>query len=115
MTQWLLVAAIVLSTAAGDMLQASQMQRQAESGVADAAVSFVRHPRMMLSILCMAVSFGSFVALLRMADLSFAVPATAVSFVVETALARWYLREHVGGRRWTAAILIACGVALLAV
>src|SRR3954470_23000774 len=100
MMQWLFVAAIVITTALADLLQASHMRLQAQAGLSDAAVEFVRQPRMILSVLCMAVSFGSFVFLLRTADLSFAVPATAVSFVLETALARWYLHEHVGGRRW---------------
>jgi uncharacterized membrane protein len=63
----------------------------------------------------MAISFFSFALLLRIADLSFAVPATAASYVVETLLAKWLLRERVDVRRWTGALLVACGVALLAV
>ncbi len=114
MNSWLLVAGVVLSTVAADYLQASQMQRQAESGIADAATSFFRKPRMMLSIVFMATSFGSFVLLLQTADLSFAVPATAISFVFETAMAHWVLREQVDWRRWLASLLIACGVAILA-
>jgi drug/metabolite transporter (DMT)-like permease len=114
MNSWLLVACVVLSTIAADYLQASQMQRQAQSGIGDAATSFFRKPRMMLSILFMATSFGSFVLLLQTADLSFAVPATAMSFVFETAMARWVLREQVNWRRWLASLLIACGVAILA-
>lgn len=114
MLKWLLVGSIVLSSVGADALQASQMQRQAQSGIGDAAVSFFRHPRMMLSIVFMAISFFSFVLLLQNSDLSFAVPATALSFLFETAMARWYLGEQVGKRRWAAAVLIATGVALLA-
>jgi drug/metabolite transporter (DMT)-like permease len=112
---WLLVAGVVFSTVAADYLQASQMQRQVNSGLSEAAVSFFRQPRLMLSVLFMATSFGSFVTLLRSADLSFAVPASAVSFVFETAVSRWFLHERVTARRWASAILIACGVALLGV
>jgi drug/metabolite transporter (DMT)-like permease len=114
LTQWLLVGAIVIATAGGDLLQASHMKRHHQTDVGVAAASFIRQPLMMLSLVCMAISFGSFLLLLRIADLSFAVPATAISFVVETALARWYLGEQVCGRRWAASLLIACGVALLA-
>jgi uncharacterized membrane protein len=53
--------------------------------------------------------------LLTVADLSFAVPATAASFVIETILARVLLKETVDIRRWAGAALVACGVALLAV
>lgn len=113
-TDWLLVAGVVLSTIAADYLQASHMQRQAQSGIGEAATSFFRQPRMMLSVVFMATSFFSFVVLLQTADLSFAVPATAISFVFETAVARWVLHEQVNWRRWAASVLIACGVAILA-
>ena len=51
----------------------------------------------------MAVSFFAFIALLSVADLSFAVPATAASYVLETVLAKYLLKEPVtpgalGGR-----------------
>jgi uncharacterized membrane protein len=48
------------------------------------------------------------------ADLSFAVPASAGSFVLETILAKLVLKEHIDGRRWAGACLVAFGVALLA-
>ncbi|MDZ4798382.1 MAG: EamA family transporter [Bryobacteraceae bacterium] len=114
MNPWLLVAGVVLSTIAADFLQASQMQRQSQSGIGEAAISFFRKPRMILSVVVMATSFGAFVLLLQTADLSFAVPATALSFVFETAMAQWVLHEQVNWRRWVASLLIACGVAILA-
>jgi drug/metabolite transporter (DMT)-like permease len=90
------------------------MQRRSRSTVSDVALSIVRRPLLIASIVCMAISFGAFLALLRVADLSFAVPASAISFVFETALARWYLKERVDRRRWAASFLVASGVALLA-
>ena len=114
MNPWVLVAGVVLSTIAADFLQASQMQRQSQSGIGDAASSFLSNPRMILSVVFMATSFGAFVLLLQTADLSFAVPATAISFVFETAVAQWVLREQVSWRRWAASLLITCGVAILA-
>jgi drug/metabolite transporter (DMT)-like permease len=114
LTQWLLVFAVVLTTIGGDLLQAREMQSHHQAGMASTAVAFFRRPMLMASIVCMALSFGAFLALLRVADLSFAVPATAASFVFETALARWYLGERVNGRRWVASLLVAAGVALLA-
>ena len=47
------------------------------------------------------------------ADLSFAVPASAASFVFETILARLMLKERVDAKRWVGAVW-AGGVALLA-
>jgi drug/metabolite transporter (DMT)-like permease len=114
MTQWLLVLAVVLTTIAGDLLQAREMQRHSRAGLAETTMHFFRRPMLIASIVCMALSFAAFLLLLRVADLSFAVPATAASFVFETALARWYLREHVDARRWTASLLVTCGVGMLA-
>jgi drug/metabolite transporter (DMT)-like permease len=113
LTQWLLVLAVVITTIGGDLLQARDMQDHSRAGMSDTALAFFRRPLLIASIFCMALSFAAFLALLRVADLSFAVPATAASFVFETALARWYLNEHVNARRWMAALLVTCGVALL--
>lgn len=112
--KWLLVAAVVLTTCAADVLQATEMQSKAHASLSDTLASVLRRPLLIASLLCMAASFGAFLLLLRHAELSFAVPATAVSFVLETALARWYLRERVDRRRWAASFLVAGGVALLA-
>ena len=115
MTRWLLVFAIVGATAAGDVLQSFEMKRHPQSGVRATAGGLFRRPLLLLSIGCMAASFFSFMALLAIADLSFAVPATAASYVVETLLAKWILKERVDSRRWAGALLVTCGVALLAV
>jgi uncharacterized membrane protein len=62
----------------------------------------------------MAVSFFAFSELVKLADLSFAVPASAASVVLETILARAILKEHVDRRRWAGVALVAAGVYLLA-
>jgi drug/metabolite transporter (DMT)-like permease len=112
--RWLLVGAIVASTTIGDLLQSFEMKQHKQSSLAE-TVGFLHRPLLLLSILCMAVSFFSFMALLKVADFSFAVPATAATVVVETLLARLVLKERVDGRRWAGAVLVAFGVALLAV
>jgi uncharacterized membrane protein len=116
---WLLVAIIVAATTAGEILQAIAMRRHGEvrsfrpGALARAARLLARNRFMVLSILCMAVSFFAFMALLSVSDLSFAAPATAASYVLETALAAVVLQERVGARRWTGCIMVACGVGLL--
>jgi drug/metabolite transporter (DMT)-like permease len=99
--RWGLVAAVVFSTVFADLLQSHGMRRGGRAW------------KLPLSVVFMAVSFFSFTQLLRVADLSFAVPATAGSFVIETLLARLILKEDVDARRWAGALFAACGVALL--
>ncbi len=117
--KWLLVAVIVVATTVGDVLKAAGMKRHGEihdfrpGALGRVAAMLARNGLIIASIACMAVSFFAFMALISIADLSFAVPATAVTYVLETFLARYVLKEHISWVRWTGAYLVACGVALL--
>jgi drug/metabolite transporter (DMT)-like permease len=62
---------------------------------------------------CMAISFFAFMKLLSITELSFAVPVSAVSYVMETVLAKYLLKEHVSRRRWAGAFLVVGGVVLV--
>jgi drug/metabolite transporter (DMT)-like permease len=116
---WILLAVMVISTVLGDLLQSYEMkQGGAHSVNARGLLSLVqmigkRWP-LAISIFCMAISFFAFMALLQRAPMSFAVPASAATVVLETVLAKFFLREHVGKRRWAGALLVAVGVVLLA-
>ncbi len=118
--RWLLLAVIVGSTAAGDLLQSREMKAHGRiddfrpTSVLDHLRRFARNWRLGVAVLCMAVSFFAFMALVQVAPLSFAVPASATTIVIETVLARLVLRERVNGLRWAGTFLVACGVALLA-
>lgn len=118
MIPWLLVGAIMLSTITGDLLQTAEMKRHGEvrftNGRLRRSIGILGRPLLLLTIFCMAVSFLAFLKLLTVSDLSFAVPATAGTFVLETILAKVLLKENVNARRWAGACLVACGVALLA-
>jgi drug/metabolite transporter (DMT)-like permease len=117
---WALVAVIVGATALADVLQALGMKRHGEidefhpSAIGRALARLAGNWYVIAAVLAMAVSFFAFLKLLSITDLSFAVPATAASYVVETLAARHILKERVNWKRWTGAGLVACGVALLA-
>jgi drug/metabolite transporter (DMT)-like permease len=117
---WILVGIVVAATVAGDALQSFEMKRQGEVHIrggrlGSVAAALATKKCLILAIFCMAVSFFAFITLLSQSDLSFAVPASAGSFVLETVLARFLLGEQVDFRRWVGAALVAGGVALLAV
>jgi drug/metabolite transporter (DMT)-like permease len=73
-------------------------------------------PWFWLSFLGMAVAFYSLLFGLSWGDLSLVVPASAsLTFVANALAARIFLHERVGRRRILAALLVAGGVALMAV
>ncbi len=116
---WLLVAIIVVTTTVKDILQAIAMRRHGEihdfrPGALGKLLRLLASNRnIVVSMVCSAISFFAFLRLVTIADLSFAVPATAASYVFETILAKYVLKERIGGMRWIGAMLVACGVALL--
>lgn len=117
MNRWVLIAIIVGSTVASDMLQSWEMKRHGE--VTDFRIhrllgTLLGKLPLLISVVFLAASFYAFLALLQVSDLSFAVPATALSLVVETILARLILKEQVTPARWAGVVLVAIGVWLIA-
>lgn len=99
--KWALVGCVVGATVCCDLLQSHGMRRGGRAW------------KLPLSIVFMAASFFAFTQLLKIADLSFAVPATAASLVIETLLAGLVLKERVTPRRWSGALLVTVGVYLI--
>lgn len=115
MKAWLLLSIVVSATVLSDMLQAFEMKRQGEVHGAGSFLATVFQKKLLiLSIFCMAISFFAFMSLVQVADLSFAVPASAASVVLETILASIILKERVDVRRWLGVACVAAGVYLLA-
>jgi drug/metabolite transporter (DMT)-like permease len=116
--KWILVLTMVLATVLSDLLQSYEMKRAGEQSVGARGLARLLHliaqrRLLILAVACMAVSFFSFMALVQAEPLSFAVPASAASFVVETVLAKFVLREHVGVRRAAGTLIVLCGVVLI--
>src|ERR1041384_7642519 len=120
MNKWALVGIIVACNAGGGVMNTMGMRRNgavtdfAPRGLGRLLHALSHNGYVLAGIVCMAVSFFALMALLSVADVSFAVPATAGSFLVETALAKLVLKENVRWQRWLGASIVACGVALLA-
>jgi drug/metabolite transporter (DMT)-like permease len=116
--KWVLVMLIVTSTVLSDLLQSYEMKQAGEQSVG--ARGFVRLLRiiaqrrfLILAVGFMAVSFFSFMALVQTEPLSFAVPASSASFILETVLAKFVLKEQVGAKRAAGALIVLAGVLLL--
>lgn len=118
MIRWVLVSIIVVCTVLSDLLQSHTMKQTGEQkvdarGLARLIKIIARRRALLASIFLMAISFFAFMALVQREPLSFAVPASAATLILETLLAKWVLREPVGARRFAAAALVLGGVVLL--
>jgi len=116
--KWVLVATMVSATVLGDLLQSHEMKRAGEQSVSARGLgrllhTIVQRRLLILGVACNAVSFFSFMALVQAEPLSFAVPASAASFVLETLLAKFVLREQIGTRRAAGALAVLAGVVLV--
>jgi len=117
--KWLLIGIIVAATTVGEVLQAKGMRQHGEirdfrPGALGRLLSVLaRNGLLIASVVAMAVSFFAYLGLLTVAELSFAVPVTAITYVLETVLAKYLLHERVSWLRWAGASLVICGVALV--
>src|SRR5437588_3081310 len=117
--EWRLVALTSVCNTLGDVLNTAGMKRQPEvtklslRTLLRMLARVVRNPLVIAGVVALTTGFFAMMSLLSIANVSFSVPATASSFVLETFLAKYVLHEQVGLRRWAAATLVICGVALL--
>jgi len=116
--KWLLVGVMVTATVLSDLLQSFEMKRAGEQSVGARGLirllKIIAHRRfLILAIVCMAFSFFSFMALVQTEPLSFAVPASAASFILETVLAKLVLRERIGLERAAGALIVLAGLTLI--
>lgn len=119
MLKWALILLTVTTGSCGDILCAKGMSQGGElrdfgpSGLARTIRYIVTRRMVILGGVCYAAGFFSLLALLSVAELSVAVPATALSFVVDTIGARFLLREHVPWKRWLGVLCVTAGVVLV--
>lgn len=117
--QWRLVVLTSVCNTLGDVLNTAGMKREPEvdklglSSLFRMLSRIVRNPLVIGGVAALTAGFFAMVSLLSIANVSFSVPATALSYVLETLLAKYILKEDVGFRRWAAASLVAVGVVLL--
>ena len=119
---WGAIAAIVLSSTAGDVLLSRAMRQVGDvgelwhrQGLWAVFKAVVTNPGFLFALFFMAISFFGLLTALSWADVSLVVPAAAsLSYITNAFAAGFFLRERVDRRRWLAALLVCAGVALLA-
>jgi multidrug transporter EmrE-like cation transporter len=117
-----MIASIVFTATAGDILTASAMRQvgdldaiRARRGLFGAIAAVLSNGRFGIGVVCLALSFFSLLFALSHRELSLIGPAaTSLTFVTNAVAAKIFLKENVDRRRWTAALLVCAGVTLLA-
>lgn len=115
--KWALILFTVCCSSSGDLLCARGMSKGGELKIGAStigrAIRYILTRRLViLGGICYATAFFSLLKLLSVAQLSVAVPATALGFVVDTIGARFLLREHIPWKRWLGVLCVTAGVIL---
>lgn len=116
--KWILILLTVFASSCGDVLCASGMSAGQEiddlhpAGIVRAIRFIITRRKVILGGMCYAMAFLSLLGMLSVAPLSVAVPATALSFVIDTLGARFVLKERVPWGRWIGVLCVTAGVIL---
>jgi hypothetical protein len=118
MITWAWIVFTVFSSSCGDILCAKGMSEGAEleefgpKGIGRTLRYIVTRRLVILGWVFYAVSFFSLMGLFSVAELTVAVPATALSFVIDTLGAFFVLHEHIPWKRWLGVLCVSAGVVL---
>ena len=116
--KWLFIVLTVCASSCGDVLCAAGMSEGEEvgdlgpHGLLRAVRYIVTRRRVILGGVAYAAAFFALLGLLSTSQLSVAIPATALSFVLDTLAASFLLHEHVPWKRWVGVVCVCAGVVL---
>jgi drug/metabolite transporter (DMT)-like permease len=119
MINFLLLTIVIMAGSSGDVCVTRGMKKIGEisdfrpAALMNAAWRVMRNGYIWLGVFSKTVAFFSFLALLSRADLSWVVPAAALTFVVDTLAAKYFLGEHINRLRWAGTMCVGLGVALI--
>jgi drug/metabolite transporter (DMT)-like permease len=119
---WVSILAVVAASTIGDVLISHAMKRVGDvghvwrdHGTMAVMKRMLGNTQLWLGVSFMALAFFSLMFALSWADVSLVGPAAAsLTFLANAFAAKFFLHENVDRRRWMAALLVACGVVLIA-
>lgn len=115
-TVLMVIAAVVLNTAAQFILKAGSMRLAAASGrgVLHALLSAAQEPCILWGLTIYVISFGLWVAVLARMDISVAYPMLSLGYVLAAVVAYFWLGEPITTNKVIGIALIVAGVVVLA-
>jgi uncharacterized membrane protein len=114
--KYLVILSMMVFGASGDALLARGVKQTGSIDVHHLLHVFavLANPYVVAGIFSLLIFMCSYMTALSFADLSYVMPATAISYVLMTLLSIFWLHEHVGADRWLGILFIVIGVGLVA-
>jgi len=114
--KYLILAAVALFASCGDVCLARGTRDfgAVTTGNWYHLFGFVLNPWVLSGIGLLLLFFGSYLTALSWADLTYVLPATALSYLLMALLAKLFLNEQVTTSRWLGIALITTGVGFVA-
>jgi drug/metabolite transporter (DMT)-like permease len=114
--RYLVIIAVAVFAASGDVCLARGMRDFGAVSLANAGglLAALLNPWILLGIALLVLFFASYLTALSWADLTYVLPATAISYVMMALLAQQVLHEHVTARHWVGIALVTVGVGFVA-
>lgn len=110
--KYLVLAGVAVFAAAGDSMLAQGMKQVGSIAPHQLSqiILTVLNPSIAIGILLLLCFFACYTNALSWADLTYVLPATSVSYILLTLIARFLLHETVSVTRWMGVLLISAGV-----
>jgi drug/metabolite transporter (DMT)-like permease len=114
--RYLVLIAVAIFAASGDVCLARGMRDFGAVSLANVRglLAALLNPWIIVGILLLIRFFVTYLTALSWADLTYGLPATAISYVMMALLAQQVLHEHVTARRWLGIALVTLGVGFVA-
>ncbi len=114
--KYLVILSVVLFGSFGDAFLARGMQHSRSIDIHHLSNVFsaLASPFVIIGIFFLFGFMASYMTALSFADLTYVLPATAISYVVMVLLSIFWLNEHVSPQRWAGVAFIVIGVGLVA-
>lgn len=114
--KYLTILSVVIFGSTGDAFLSRGMKSAPAIDVHHLAqlLAVLLNPFILLGILSLLIFMASYMTALSFADLSYVLPATAISYVLMVLLSIVWLHEHVSAIRWVGVVFIVIGVGVVA-
>jgi drug/metabolite transporter (DMT)-like permease len=114
--KYLILLCVSIFAAAGDVCLGRGMRDFGAVSTANigSLLTVLLNPWIIVGIGLLILFFASYLTALSWADLTYVLPATAISYVLMALFAHLLLHEHVTVNRWIGILLITAGVGFVA-